>query len=299
MHKHNPMQHVIPASTFRVGVILLAFLFSSPPAWLAAQLSTRFSPLGYDELAHSAEEQDKLFILYFHADWVAPCQYLTENVWSDVAVAELLNRRFLIRRVDMDLPADAELAQRFQVEHIPSLLVFSANGLLVERIETALEPGEFYRRLLELDLPANHLNPIATIGSAKQKRAIKLAPQPSFRIRPQAENLPAISATEPAAYPLPESGATAPRDVPEVFQSRTAPRYGWLVATPFASREAATKSVDDWIGRTGVNAEIREVAGAAGTVYRVIFGPFFDAARAEGVVDRLRKIERELTLQAW
>lgn len=286
------MKHVIPARTFRVGAIFLALYVTLLPGRLTAQLSTQFSALGYDQLAQTAEAQDKLFILYFHADWVAPCQYLTENVWSDIAVAELLNRRFLIKRVDVDQNGEAELARRFQVEHIPSLLLFSANGLLVERIETALEPGELYRRLLELDVPANHLNPVAAIGSQRRAGEVPRAPQPSFRIRPRVSQAPA------APSPI-QSAATVPQDVPEVFQSRTAPRYGWLVATPFESEEAATTEVEKWIGRTGINAEVRERTNEAQTVYRVIFGPFDNTARAEAAADRLAKIKREMVLQAW
>lgn len=293
------MKHVIPARTFRVGAIFLALFITFLPGRLTSQLSTRFSSLGYDQLAHSAEEQDKLFILYFHADWVAPCQYLTENVWPDVAVAELLNRRFLIRRVDLDLPADAELAQRFQVEHIPSLLVFSANGLLVERIETALEPGEFYRRLLELDLPANHLNPIATIGAAKQKAEVKLAPQPSFRIRPQLSQAPPPSvevapASTAIGFQAPEAEPT-----PEVFQARNTGPYGWLIRQTFATPEAARATAEDWIGRTGVHAEVRERTRDGRTGYRVIFGPFRTTARAETAAGRIRKIAGEVELQSW
>ena len=286
------MQHVILARTFRVGAIFLALFISFLPGRLAAQLSTQFSPLGYDQLALTAEARDKLFILYFHADWVAPCQYLTENVWSDIAVAELLNRRFLIKRVDVDENGEAELGRRFQVEHIPSLLIFSANGLLVERIETALEPGELYRRLLELDVPANHLNPVAAIGSQRRAGEVPRAPQPSFRIRPRVSQAPV------APSPI-SSDATAPREVPEVFQSRTAPRYGWLVAAPFESRKDVEQVVKNWIGRTGINAEIRELADQDGTVYRVVFGPFNTMSRAEAAMDRLSKIEREMTLQTW
>jgi hypothetical protein len=293
------MQHVIPASTFRVGVIFLAIFFSVLPVRLAAQLSTRFSPLNYDQLAATAEAQDKLFVLYFHADWVAPCQYLTENVWCDVAVAELLNRRFLIKQVGVDENGEAELAHRFRVEHIPSLLLFSANGQLVERIETALEPGELYRRLLELDVPANHLNPVAAIGSQRRAGAIPRAPQPSFRIRPQPARPPAMGTTTTSGPAVGETEATTPRSTPEIFQSRTAPRYGWLVVVPFASREAATATIEEWIGRTGINAEVREQTNENGTVYRVIFGPFSSIAQAEAAVDRLAKLGREMELQVW
>jgi hypothetical protein len=270
---------------------------------LSAQIQTRFFTGSYAQLAQTAESQDKLFLLYFHADWVAPCRYLSESVWPDVAVAELLNRRFLIRRVELDQGTATELAQRFRVEQIPSILIFSANGLLIERIETALEAGELYRRLLELDVPAHHLNPIATIGRSQPAGEVRRAPQPSFRILPQLSQTPVepeadLPATSDAIGYL-DSGPAAERSAPEVFQARAADRYGWLVQQPFGSRAEAEKKSEKWIGETGVYAEVRERVHAEQSEFYVIFGPFRNPTRAETATKQLDKIQRTVVLKAW
>ena len=79
----------------------------------------------------------------FWAEWCAPCRVVAPSV---ARLAEEYDGRLRVAKLDID--AEPELAHRFDIRAIPSLLVFRA-GEVVKEIRGALPYRELERAVSE------------------------------------------------------------------------------------------------------------------------------------------------------
>lgn len=65
----------------------------------------------------------------FYADWCGPCRYVAP-------IVEELSRKFdgRMRFVKVDVDANPELAERFGIESIPTLMIFKDGNVVTRRI---------------------------------------------------------------------------------------------------------------------------------------------------------------------
>lgn len=68
-------------------------------------------------------------LLDFHAEWCGPCRSMRPTI------AELQRRKFPVRTIDVD--EQPELAERFEIERLPTFVVVDAQGEVVFREEGA------------------------------------------------------------------------------------------------------------------------------------------------------------------
>lgn len=72
-------------------------------------------------------------LLHFRADWCAPCQKMEREVFPQAKFRELLGKKFLGVKIDID--QHRELAQRFAVHSIPMNVLISPQGKVLKRRE--------------------------------------------------------------------------------------------------------------------------------------------------------------------
>jgi thioredoxin 1 len=87
------------------------------------------------------EKGDGLALIDFTASWCGPCRALAPHV---DALSKELEGSVLVAKVDID--ANPELAERFGVQAVPTLLIFQA-GKVADRIIGALPPHQLRARL--------------------------------------------------------------------------------------------------------------------------------------------------------
>lgn len=80
----------------------------------------------------------------FYADWCGPCRVMAPVI--DELAAELAGK-VLVGKVDVD--ANQQLAERYQVMSIPTLVVFKG-GQVVDRLSGVQPKGALLARLKEL-----------------------------------------------------------------------------------------------------------------------------------------------------
>ncbi len=97
--------------------------------------------LTYSEFVPEVLQSDLPVLVDFYADWCGPCRALAPTL--DRLAAEFAGKA---RIVKVNADNEPELAEHFQVQALPTLMLFR-NGRLIERFEGA-PPAQMLRNLL-------------------------------------------------------------------------------------------------------------------------------------------------------
>lgn len=117
----------VPADTVRQG---LSYVGSDPYAAL---------PM--------ARRERKLLLVEFYADWNHRSRWMSERVLGDSAVRALVEANFVAVQVPTGTPEGAELAGIYQVTGYPSIVIFTANGDVLDKIDVTLDAEDFAQRI--------------------------------------------------------------------------------------------------------------------------------------------------------
>ncbi|TAE47920.1 MAG: thioredoxin family protein, partial [Bacteroidetes bacterium] len=125
------------ATAAALALALIAWFRPSSTEQSAAELA--FSSGNFDYALAQALSEDKLCLVKFGTAYCYPCERLDELIFSDPALKSLLRERFIPFRVDPWDPqlGGSELAQRYDVESYPTLLVTDSEGNELWRIQGA------------------------------------------------------------------------------------------------------------------------------------------------------------------
>jgi len=194
-----------------------------------ANASIPFQEINLEEAQQQAYQKDKLFFLYFTAEWCMPCQWMETETFHDPSLSSYVKANYLAIKVDISKASGKILQEQFEVSAVPSILVFDALGHLVDRREASQKAGPLLRWLKRLDKPANHLDP--------RLHTTALLGTPAMD-SPQAElhfSRPALVPDEPeplftqTQLPITEEAIIVFQDTPSptnVFAPRSTQQYG-------------------------------------------------------------------------
>ena len=90
-----------------------------------------------------AEAEDKLIFLDFYTTWCLPCKLMDEDVFTDRALGDFMNERFVSLKLDAESGNGANLASLYNVQAYPTLVFLDTRGRVV-----AQKQGAAYQREL-------------------------------------------------------------------------------------------------------------------------------------------------------
>ncbi len=70
----------------------------------------------------------KPILLDFSASWCPPCQVMKHEVWPDPLVGQAAGTDFIPVLVDIDIPENKALAQKYGVSSIPRIILVDSEG---------------------------------------------------------------------------------------------------------------------------------------------------------------------------
>lgn len=94
----------------------------------------------YDTALTQAKSEGKPVMVDFFATWCGPCIQMERNTYTDASVAEEM-KNWVGVKVDVD--KESKLAQEYNVESIPTLVVLNSDGKEVARYSGYMGPEEF------------------------------------------------------------------------------------------------------------------------------------------------------------
>ena len=85
----------------------------------------------HDAAMQTAAESGRPTFVLFTASWCPPCQQMKRSVWTDRAVADVLNKTFTPIKVDCsdsNETASVALQQKYGIRGVPTLIVHDIEG---------------------------------------------------------------------------------------------------------------------------------------------------------------------------
>ncbi|MGN6135678.1 MAG: thioredoxin family protein [Aureliella sp.] len=80
-----------------------------------------------------AQTSRKPMLLVFSAAWCPACVMMENDVWSDPAVGQVANERFVPFHVDVDDPQQAAVTRRYAIRAIPTVLIVDQEGRVLQQ----------------------------------------------------------------------------------------------------------------------------------------------------------------------
>lgn len=100
----------------------------------------------WDAAFDRARAQNKVVLASFEADWCVWCRRLETTTYRDAKVASLLDAAVVPVALDVDRNG-RELSDTYEVDGLPTVVVFDADGRELGRIDGYVPPGSFVERL--------------------------------------------------------------------------------------------------------------------------------------------------------
>lgn len=145
-------------SIFLVALVLACYWFVTRPS--ASNLPW---PGDFDTAVAEARDRSTPILIDFWASWCGPCRALDAAVLSAGPVEEVATRAYTLLRVDLSdqppKPPEAEIAARYGVTELPTLLVVEPEGLTVMTRASGADLAspaafaDFLRRHAKVDSP--------------------------------------------------------------------------------------------------------------------------------------------------
>ena len=95
-----------------------------------------------------ADETGKPLLIDLYADWCPPCVTLSEQYFPSDELQPLLSS-FVLARVDIDTPSGGNIANRYGVSSIPTVIIAEADGTEIQRIVGTTSTAAGYAEALQ------------------------------------------------------------------------------------------------------------------------------------------------------
>jgi thiol:disulfide interchange protein len=80
-----------------------------------------------------AQRLKKNVFVVFYATWCAPCKVMEEEIFTQKQVYDFYNEHFINFRTDFDSDAGKTIAQIYEVEKLPTVLLLNPQGVVIDR----------------------------------------------------------------------------------------------------------------------------------------------------------------------
>jgi thiol:disulfide interchange protein len=96
----------------------------------------------WNDVLAKAKAENKLIFLDAYTTWCGPCKYMQQAVFPKSSVGKFYNVNFINVKMDMEKGEGPDLAMKYGLTAIPTLMFIDGNGNLVHRFVGAVDGKE-------------------------------------------------------------------------------------------------------------------------------------------------------------
>ncbi|HID18663.1 TPA: thioredoxin family protein [Candidatus Bathyarchaeota archaeon] len=137
-------------SVIVIVVMVAAALWSASPIFLGEgePRPGKVVWVDYDAGWATAQRLNRPVMLYFHSDTCPSCKLMEANVFGNEEIAGFLNENFVSISINVDEPAGTDLARKYKVLALPTVIFFTPDGVELDKIH-GYWPPENFRKVAE------------------------------------------------------------------------------------------------------------------------------------------------------
>lgn len=107
-----------------------------------------FSTLSWINFLNEVNCSGKKYYLDFTASWCGPCKMMDRQVFNDEKVIATTHQYYLAKQIDIDDFEGIAIAQKYNINSIPTILIFDNHAKLLRRLEGFQYADMFVNQLL-------------------------------------------------------------------------------------------------------------------------------------------------------
>jgi len=209
-----------------IGLILFLSMLIIP---LQAQNSIKYVKGGIPEARSLAMKEGKLFYAVFYTDWCLPCKWMDENTFAAKEVVDFVDEHYRAVRINIDDFDGYNTRQQYNVEFLPTIIIFDQGGGILAKFEESLSAKKFFDALekhrFDMENKSIRLSstPPAAVKIPDTERPKPPASTPPAEKKPEPTPRPVekpiekkLEETKPSApIPVPDDEAVKPADKPK------------------------------------------------------------------------------------
>ena len=130
----------------RLLIFTLAVLISGIKN-IQAQKGIEFRELNFEKALEAAKKENKMLFLDAYTSWCGPCKKMASEVFTQPAVGEFMNSRFVSIKVNMEKKESRKLAERFGIKVYPTMLLIREDGVMHDKLIGGYPARQFIERI--------------------------------------------------------------------------------------------------------------------------------------------------------
>ncbi len=228
----------------------------------------------WDAAKAQAETENKLFFVDFDASYCATCRNMEQSTYMDNNLANFMRQNVVAARVDVQDFDGVMLSQQYEVEALPTMLIFDSKGKLVQRLVGFQSASNLLKLMQQAQTVAPTPVPVVEPERAKVVQPLaKDEPLPNNNSNNNSNVAPNVS---PSLFGMPEpkTAPTSPLGLFEIVVTR-AQRSGYSVQVgAYNNYETALDQADMMRELYGQKTILCVDKNATETIYKLFVGVF-------------------------
>lgn len=257
------MRHLLLATLVAPFIVLIM-------AFAPNNLMVQFESAEWTQSKAKAQAQGKLYFVDFDASYCATCRTMDESTYMDQRLARYISDNVVAQRVDVQDFDGVMWSQQYEVEALPTMLVFDEQGNLVRRLVGYQSADDLLRVFAEVRRPVAVNQPYQPAVAVVTPRQPVAADQPMTR----PSNQPAVALVSPSADQAPLEKREEGLGLYEIAVRRQASEGYAVQVGVYSSYETVLEQASKMKGRYNKKTIVHIARLQGDVVYKLLLGQF-------------------------
>lgn len=183
--------------------LLLLLVFPAMLSMTPANTRVKFTDKNWDAAKEDAKKEGKLYFVDFDASYCAVCRNMDESTYQDQLLAEYMQDNVIANRIDVQDFDGVMWSQQYEVEALPTMLIFNSQGKLLKRLEGFQSGKKLLEAFRSLDVPENRKKSGGSSSAPTSVAPTKPATIPSTTKPSAGTYKPVLTTDKPTTPPAP------------------------------------------------------------------------------------------------